>query len=88
MFLRTVGEYGPRPFTSVYMYIEKLGELIIFQPWREKLSFLPTELDNLIYGKTMYVFYLSFKFGEIDKEFFSELLVNTAPGLLLWCTCI
>ena len=31
---------------AVYQkYLTRLGELMIFEPWREKLSFLPTELD-------------------------------------------
>ena len=31
---------------SVYQnYVTRLGELIIFEPWARKLSFLPNELD-------------------------------------------
>ena len=41
-------------------YLTRLGELIIFEPWREKLSFLPTSLDIFIYCNTMYAFYLYF----------------------------
>ena len=52
---------------AVYQkYLTKLGQLIIFEPrylfliYGNKLSFLPTSLHILIYGNTIYVFYLSF----------------------------
>ena len=41
-------------------YLTKLGELIIFEPWRENYHFSQPSLIFLIHGNTMYVFYLSF----------------------------
>ena len=42
------GEYREYVYSvAVYQkYLTRLGELIIFEPSREKLSFLPTSLDN------------------------------------------
>ena len=37
-------------------YLTRLGELIIFEPWRENYHFSKPRYDN-----TMYVFYLCFR---------------------------
>ena len=46
---------------AVYKKISnEVGRINNFRALARKLSFLPTELDIFIYGKTIYVFYLSF----------------------------
>ena len=46
---------------AVYQnYLTRLGKLIIFEPWRENYQFSQPSPIFLIYGNTMYVFYLSF----------------------------
>ena len=50
LYLHPSNHMGYREFVygvAVYQtYLTRLEKLIIFEPWREKLSFLPTELDN------------------------------------------
>ena len=46
---------------AVYQkHLTRLGELIIFEPWRENYHFSQPSYIFLIYDITMYVFYLSF----------------------------
>ena len=46
---------------AVYQkYLTKLGELIIFEPWRENYHVSQSRWIYLISGNTIYVFYLSF----------------------------
>ena len=57
-----------------------MGELIIFEPWRKKLSFLPAE--NFLYTATLYTFsiylstskLLSLIISNTDKYEFSSIL--------------
>ena len=57
-------------------YPTTLGELIIFEPWREDYHFSETSYILLIYGNTKHVFYLSFNVSFVELLFLTPSHVN------------
>ena len=59
-------------------YVTRLGELIIFKPWRENYHFSQPSSIFLIYDSTMYVFYLSFNICFVEFYFLKPTNMNLA----------
>ena len=51
-------------------YLTRLGELVIFEPWRENRHYSKTSKIFWIYDNTLYVFYLSFNVWFVQFYYF------------------
>ena len=73
-------------------YLTRLGELIIFEPWRENYQFSQPSSIFLIYDNIMYVFYLSFNVCFVEfyhfKHDFSSTWIRCCNDVMNHVDCV